>query len=170
MDEAHRIAEAARASLSSFCIEECKAYCCRRGYLSVTEKEAQPILSKCSDFQKEFKVTVKPAAISISLEGDCPALAENKCSIYSERPQVCRDYPIFLEGNFLKVSAYCTGAKEGRLYPYIAEIIRLGYTLVKSNPFADFDMDIVFKKDEEPPRPETLDPKVKGPKPDPVNA
>ncbi|MFQ5474254.1 MAG: hypothetical protein ACE5DM_00290 [Candidatus Nanoarchaeia archaeon] len=33
------IADRARESISQYCIEECKAYCCRKGYLLLTPEE-----------------------------------------------------------------------------------------------------------------------------------
>ena len=37
--KAERIANKARTCISEFCYEECNAYCCRKGYLILTEKE-----------------------------------------------------------------------------------------------------------------------------------
>ena len=37
--KAEEIAEKARRSISKFCAEECKAYCCRKSYLVLTSEE-----------------------------------------------------------------------------------------------------------------------------------
>jgi hypothetical protein len=38
-DSAEKLAMTARESLSSYCYLECKAHCCRKGYLLLTAKE-----------------------------------------------------------------------------------------------------------------------------------
>ena len=38
----------------------------------------------------------------------CSLLSEGKCSVYSDRPWICRTYPFMLEGDTLQVSA-CEG-------------------------------------------------------------
>jgi uncharacterized protein len=40
--------------------------------------------------------------------GQCSLLREGKCSVYSDRPWICRTYPFMLEGETLQVSA-CEG-------------------------------------------------------------
>ncbi|MBD3318488.1 hypothetical protein GF342_01110 [Candidatus Woesearchaeota archaeon] len=147
MDDAHRIAQAARKSLSLFCSEECRAYCCRRGYLVVPKQQALVLLSLVKD---ENRVKHLPDSVSFKLKGDCPALVNFSCSVYDLRPQVCRDFPLFLHGTTVMVSGYCTAVAQGKLYPFIAQILRLGYTLAPNNPFAVFDFDTDFKQDPAP--------------------
>src|SRR3989344_5575527 len=43
------IAQQARKSISSYCINECKAYCCRKGFLVFSSKESSII----PDLQKQ---------------------------------------------------------------------------------------------------------------------
>ena len=40
---AEKIANKARKSISKYCIDECHAYCCRKGYLVATPKEYRKI-------------------------------------------------------------------------------------------------------------------------------
>lgn len=146
MSEAEKILEAARASLSEFCSEECMAFCCRRGYLAITSEQAKPLLKLVKD-PADAKTVLERT--SISLKKGCPALVDNKCSIYSERPQVCRDYPIFVKGKELRVSSYCTAVMDGKLYPYIAMLLKRGFVLVKKAEYSDLEFNIDLEKDKD---------------------
>jgi Fe-S-cluster containining protein len=74
-----------------FALIDCKecANCCRRLELEFTEPElhtiAKSMEQSLEEFKKRFVVEgiVKP----------CPALKGNLCSIYENRPDVCRSYP-----------------------------------------------------------------------------
>jgi len=122
-----RIADRARDSISDYCINSCKAYCCRKGYLVLTKKEAKLIAKDLdSDCLK------KNGEDKYSLKLPCPALEDFKCRIYKSknRPTVCREFPLFLEGKTIRVSNRCPACREGMLYPYVKELIASGYTLM----------------------------------------
>ncbi len=54
MKDIERILDEARRSISKFCIEECKAYCCRKGHLTLTAKETDLITqNKTKEFEKQ---------------------------------------------------------------------------------------------------------------------
>ena len=42
----NKLADKARRSISKYCIEECKAYCCRKGFIILKEIELTPTLNK----------------------------------------------------------------------------------------------------------------------------
>ena len=53
MTDIEQILDEARSSISKFCIEECKAYCCRKGHLTLTAKETDLITqNKLYNFMK----------------------------------------------------------------------------------------------------------------------
>lgn len=90
----------ARKSLSSYCINECNALCCRVGTLKISEK-------KKALFGNNRNVSLKP---------NCQNLIENKCTIYQKRPNICKRFPLFLKEGKLFVISDCTAIKDGKLY------------------------------------------------------
>ncbi|MFC1754317.1 YkgJ family cysteine cluster protein [Thermoproteota archaeon] len=115
--------EQAKASISRYCMEECKAYCCRKGYLLLTPEEKELIA-------KDLKVK-KLYRGDYSLALPCPMLKDNKCSIHDnpKRPKTCKDFPIFITGNKVRLSPRCLAVKEGKLYPFERKFLEAGYRL-----------------------------------------
>lgn len=70
--------------------EECGAQCCtnptftRKEFNVVKEKYGIPALAKVLDPGIDFVV----------LQDKCPYLVKGRCSIYEDRPKVCREYGI----------------------------------------------------------------------------
>lgn len=135
--EAEKIADNARNALSKYCIEECSGYCCRKGYLILSEEEMELITN---DKQNLLRVegSIRPlmgrkysVALTNSL-GGCPSLKDSKCTIHknSKRPLACKEFPIFIWNKQVRISKRCFGAKTGLLYPYIRQLIALGYEIV----------------------------------------
>ena len=117
---AEEIANRARNSLGEYCINECKAYCCKKGYLILKAKEV--------DLVVKGKKSLKKVEGGFSLnfnEGGCPSLKDNKCSVYENRPQTCRDFPIFIKGKYVRISPRCYGFTSGLLYPFIKEFKKI---------------------------------------------
>ena len=139
MKSAEQIADKARESISDFCINECGAYCCRKGYIMVREhqlnqmapKEKQEILEKEGKI-KEFSFAGKIQVDFTNSLGGCPALKNNMCTIHKnpERPKVCHEYPIFVYPDHIKISAKCPAHQQNKFYPYIKEFIDLGFKIV----------------------------------------
>ena len=93
-------------SLSSYCKDECHAACCRRGRIVLDASEA-------AFFKRKV---VRPDALElVDLTSGCEHLRTDRCSIYSDRPQVCRDFPLFLRHKTLFVSTTCLAVDAGVL-------------------------------------------------------
>jgi Fe-S-cluster containining protein len=129
-----KLAAKARKSVSSYCSSECKSYCCRKGYLILSGKEASLVLgAEIDKLQKEKIVTLTNDGkflFNLGVKG-CPMLHDFKCKIHghADRPKACREFPIFLWANKkVKVSDRCPASKENRFYKYLWEFKSLGYT------------------------------------------
>ena len=136
--EVEQILESARNDISSFCVEECHAYCCRKGYLVLTPEQTTLTMQGREKEYKE-KGFLKPMTdgnFSLYM-GDkdhpCPSLKDSKCMIHKEpgRSQTCKDFPISIQDNVIRVSRRCLAGKANMLYPHIALLIRKGFTLPK---------------------------------------
>ena len=141
--DAENIAEKARRSISSFCINECKSYCCRKGYL-LLEKSQVPIVTQGSQdelIQKGEMKQLPNGKFSLRLEEGCPSLKDFKCTIYTnqQRPKTCANFPLYLEGKTFRLSQRCTAVKAGMLFPYIHMLRRLGLTQLPDNPYATLE-------------------------------
>ena len=135
----------ARNGLGSFCRDECRAYCCRRGFLVLTEKQLPVVLGKSMHDVKK----TKDGKYSHDQRRGCPSLSRDfTCSIHNSRlrPKVCREFPLFLHGNIVIASEACLGVRAGLLYPYLKRLQMLGYEIVYSSPFSDVICDKIFIK------------------------
>lgn len=148
-DKAEKIAEKARESISRYCIEECKAYCCRKGYLPLNEDEVDLVTQgKRKELEDKglLRKTVKERhSLNMGVYSTpCPSLDMNKftCTIHTnpKRPKCCRDFPLFLENNLVKLSPRCPAVKENLFYPYVKQLLMLGYKLAENSQFADLEL------------------------------
>jgi Fe-S-cluster containining protein len=123
------LANIARDSLSDYCINECKAKCCRVGFLLLKPEE----LGLFKDgIIKELPEIVNDKTHSVDLRKGCTNLKENKCVIHkdSKRPKTCSNYPIFIRPEkTILVASTCEGVQNNMLYPFLAEFKREGYTI-----------------------------------------
>lgn len=119
----------ARSSISEFCINECKAYCCRKGYLILNKTELFVVGDDL------LKVTsMKDGRFSLNLNGGCFSLGfDFKCNNYLRRPDTCKTFPIFVVGNEVRLSPRCLAVKEGLLYPFIKQFLKAGYVVSEPN-------------------------------------
>jgi len=131
----------ARKSIGDFCATECKAYCCRKGYLVIDDKQKDLLLGNLSQkyVEKELIKEIEKGKWSLFL-GDkqhpCPALkADNKCSIHHSRlrPKACKDFPIFKYHNTIIFSERCLAVRQMRFYAVEARLLSLGYNVRRSN-------------------------------------
>ena len=139
--DVEKVADKARKSISSYCIEECKAYCCRKGYLVLTPKEARKTTQKrLKELEKKEVITELENNDYVLYMGNkecpCPSLGSDfKCKIHKSknRSQTCRTFPIFIEEETktIKLSARCPAIREGKLYPFIAKFISMGYKVIE---------------------------------------
>ncbi|HKL23376.1 MAG TPA: YkgJ family cysteine cluster protein [Candidatus Nanoarchaeia archaeon] len=136
--EAERIANQARRAISDFCINECRAYCCRKGYIMVRENQLKQISTdeQRKILKKEEKIKEFPFSGKFQIDftnslGGCPALKNNKCKIHKNpiRPRVCHEFPIFVFVDHIKISSKCPAYKNNKLYPFIKKFKELGYKI-----------------------------------------
>ncbi len=136
MEDINKIADEARNSLSKYCIEECKAYCCRKGYIIITPDEVDLLIGNKKE-KLISKWTLKElidGKFSFNFSnsfGGCTQLKDGKCLIHKneKRPKVCKEFPIFITGKTIRLSPRCYGIKAGLLYPFIKKFKELGYEI-----------------------------------------
>lgn len=130
------IVSKARDSISDYCMNECNAYCCRKGFLILTEEELD-LLTGSKREELEAKEFIKPQdnnKFSLNFSnhlGSCPQLKDSKCLIHKnpKRPSTCEKFPIFVdeEKKEIRLSPRCFAVKENKLYPYIHQFLELGF-------------------------------------------
>jgi Fe-S-cluster containining protein len=128
------IAQKARESLSEYCMGECAGYCCRKGYLILTRKEADLLVPTGWQELKDNQYLIELIGQKYSLNlgnhmGACPRLTKDfKCSIHTHegRPSACKEFPVFIDGNQVRLSKRCFGVKAGLLYPFVRQFIEAG--------------------------------------------
>ncbi len=136
--DAEKIAKQARKSLGKYCMQECHAYCCRKGYL-ILDKELNLVVNGKKDLllQNNFLKKMENGKYSLFLgnpEG-CPMLKDFGCMIHKKRnrPLACREFPLFLKDNKIILSSRCPAVKENKLFPYVKKLEALGYKVDKDN-------------------------------------
>ena len=142
-DAAIKLAVAARESISNYCYTECMAYCCRRGYLLLSEEEVGLMRNthiedlKVMPIRPEIQNDAKRYIFSIGAHGKgCPNLTDFKCVIHKnpKRPKACKEFPLFIwENKTIVITDDCPAVKENQLYSYLAEFKKMGYKLVYTN-------------------------------------
>ncbi len=144
--DAEYIANKARKAISKFCYEECHAYCCRKGYLILTHKEADLVTQRHTREMIASKMIneLKDGKLSMYMgktDSPCPSLKDYKCAIHTRknRPLVCRQFPIFIEDKVVRLSHRCPAVGSGLFYPYITKWKSLGYTIIESDQFYELD-------------------------------
>ena len=135
----HQLAYEARNSISSYCMNECEGYCCRKGFLLLTEDELNLITGdKRESLEKNGYVRFiddeKVFSLNLSNNfGSCPQLKDSKCLLHKNpaRPATCSSFPIFIneEKKEIRLSPRCYAIQENKLYPYIAQFKKLGFTV-----------------------------------------
>lgn len=146
-----KLADKARKAISKYCMEECRSYCCRKGYLTLTLKELNTVLSGVKDQSDIMLKHIKGDNFSIYMgrpNQPCPAFDGEKCSIHKKknRPKVCKEFPIFIEGKNIYTSRRCPAVKEGKLYPYLREFIMHGYNIIYPEKVAEETPELDEKK------------------------
>ncbi len=131
--KAEEIAEKARRSISKFCSEECKAYCCRKSYLVLTSKEVDLVAQGVRTGLEDKKIVKKTKGEDyfLNLRNGCPCLKGNLCIIHnnSKRPEVCKQFPIFIKNKNIRLSSGCLAVKNDLFYPYVHEFLKLEYNI-----------------------------------------
>jgi Fe-S-cluster containining protein len=133
--EVDTIADNARNSISDYCINNCKAKCCKRGKLVLfNEKEVNAIVGEHKQKYIEQNIlTVNPKTSNYHYDLEkksCKNLTtKNLCSIHNlnSKPRICRDYPLFILGKYVIVAQDCQAAQNNLLDKHVLEIVKLGY-------------------------------------------
>ena len=160
---AKTITNKAQNAISNFCIHDCKAYCCRKGYLKLKDSEVDTVTQNRKDklIKKEILKKLEPNSeevkkgYSYSLfmgtpNQPCPSLDQNtfKCKIHTStnRSNTCSAFPIFLhkeksnENNETKIlihfSRRCLAVKEGKLYPFEKVFLDAGINIVNVEDYS----------------------------------
>lgn len=135
--DAERVADKARRAISDFCINDCRAYCCRKGYLTFGKDSVKAVTQGRIVALKEIN-----GKYSMHLGSGCPSLKDFKCLIHKnpKRPLACRQFPIFLEGKTVRLSPRCLAVKNNLLYPYVAKLVKMGYKIGENNPYAEMEL------------------------------
>jgi len=69
-------------------------------------------------------------ALDMSTAG-CPSLKDSLCMIHKnpKRPRVCKEFPLFIEKNFIRLSPGCPAVIAEKLYPFISLLLAEGLKL-----------------------------------------
>ena len=147
--DAEAIADEARKSIGKFCIEECRAFCCRKCYLVLEEDEVDVVVQGRKT-ELEGKGLLKRLAsgkYSLNMgtsDMPCPSLdlITFKCGIHThpKRPMTCRNFPLFIKGKKIMLSPRCLAVRRGMFYPSIVRLKMMGYSLVKPEEYSDIEI------------------------------
>lgn len=128
-----KIANDARNSIANYCINDCKAYCCKNGFLLILSEKELKFVSSNKIFQNissGFLLKSEKANVLFDLKNSrCLKLTdENTCSKHKSknRPKICSDYPLFIVKNNIILSSTCYAVKNNLLNSYIIELEKLG--------------------------------------------
>lgn len=154
--EINKIAEKARNSISKYCTNECRAFCCRNGYLIIKPKSINIVTKGQTKelMQKNLLKKLENENYSLFLGNynvPCKCLDTEKftCKIHKNklRPKACKDFPLFIEKDTIKLSPRCPAIRENLLYPYVKQLIMKGLKYVKYEHIPELSLfDIEFKK------------------------
>ncbi|MCW8966411.1 MAG: YkgJ family cysteine cluster protein [Candidatus Pacearchaeota archaeon] len=139
MEEIQKIVNGTLRNLSDYCINECKSFCCRKGYLILRREEVDLVIgAKEKELVKNDDLKeMLNGKYSLNLDncfGGCPQLREDfKCMIHEnqKRPDTCKNFPIFVVGKEIKISSRCPAKRENKFFCFVKEAERLGYRIVE---------------------------------------
>lgn len=129
------IADTARNSISSYCINDCQAKCCKHGALLLqSEQELHTIIEnkKKQLLKKNILKVTEQGNYTLNFDkwGHCKNLSEeNLCQIHKnpKRPRICGDFPLFVFKQYYSLATeFCPAAKAGLLDKYCKQIEELG--------------------------------------------
>ncbi len=129
------IASDARNSISDYCIHDCKAFCCRKGYLILSLEEMNVIVGKQRGSLEDSGVLTNMGGTKFALNlGNplgCPSLKNNLCLIHTDpkRHTACKEFPIFITDKKIHFSNRCPLVKTNKFYHYIHKFKKLGFTI-----------------------------------------
>jgi Fe-S-cluster containining protein len=125
--------------ISEYCINECHAFCCRKGYLILKPEEVELVVGDKKDILIENGdlKEMNNGKFSLNLGnffGNCPQLENFKCKIHTnnKRPATCKDFPIFIVGREIKISSRCPAKRENKFFRLVKEAEKNGYKIVEN--------------------------------------
>lgn len=139
----------ARAALGQYCMHECKAYCCRKGYLPLKKEEVDIVTQNRTQelYKKGMLLRRTDGSYSLFMgnyEQPCPSLdlKSYSCTIHTnqKRPLVCRDFPVFRVDDIIFVSQRCPAVQNNFFYAQIYEWKAYGFKVIVSDRFYDSDL------------------------------
>lgn len=130
-----------RNSLTEYCVLKCKSKCCKKGKLLIQSQKELFSIIKLEDTKKLYEdniIILHPKTdnwfyLDHEKMGGCPKLLENNyCSIHNnlDRPQICRDFPIFLKEKYIITADFCPAIKENLLERELNELKEMGFIIV----------------------------------------
>lgn len=147
--DAEKIADEARDSISRFCSEECRAFCCRKCYLVLEEDEVDVVTQGRRDELESGGLLRRLDSGRYSLnmgtsDMPCPSLDVKtfRCRIHDhpKRPSTCRNFPLFIDGKNVMLSPRCLAVRLGMLYPFVARLKMMGYSIVRPSEYSDIEL------------------------------
>jgi Fe-S-cluster containining protein len=126
----------AREQISEFCINSCKALCCKKGFLPIsTIDEVKIVLNKKFNYVMKNKLLEeKNNKFFLHLEKiHCPSLQKNsKCNVYTSnlRPKICAEFPIFIYGKKIMIAEWCPAFQKGLFIDFIKEMKEKGFVFI----------------------------------------
>jgi len=135
--ESEKIIEDAKEIIIDYCLSKCNAFCCRYGYLVLKdEKELEKVVGKKRNRLEKLGLLKKTERGVYSLYmGDpkypCPSLnKENRCTIYPTRPNLCKEFPLFVYGNMIIAAPTCPAVKKGVIDKHLKQLQEKGYRII----------------------------------------
>lgn len=133
-DEIDKVASLARSSLSYYCINVCRAKCCKFGKLVLfNDTEVDAVCgTKRKLFEKKQLLERKDTGnYHFDLvKGGCKNLRDdNMCNIHDKpsKPRICDDYPLFIpQKKYVIAADSCPGVQDGLLDEYVEKLQELG--------------------------------------------
>ncbi len=152
LKKAESIANKARKDIGKYCYEECRAYCCRKGYLILKPSQVDTVTQNRRKELEEKGILKKLIAgknkgcYSMYMGTStlpCPSLKDWKCVIHKsrKRARACRDFPIFFEDDFVKFSPRCPAVKAMKFYAVVKKLKDLGFKVLEADMYSELEMD-----------------------------
>ena len=120
--DAEQLVNIARNSLSDYCINTCKAKCCKKGKLVLSENEAKLLVKDIDKLEKKENGIY---VLNIDKK-NCPKLNNNMCGVYDRRPKTCGDFPLYLHGETLITANTCQAVNENVLNEFFERMKKVG--------------------------------------------
>ena len=130
-NSAEILAKKARNSIGKYCMEECNSLCCRKGFIKLTDKELKLVIGDKVINKSEIKI-ISLGMNRLCLDKNCPSLLNQKCTIHTNknRPLICKEFPLFIDGNRIVVSHDCPAVEDNKLYPFLRKFKKMGFDVV----------------------------------------